>query len=53
MAALGPGPGFIHVEGASTQRLAVQGGNGAVGLSAVGHFDEAESTRLAGIAVAD
>jgi len=53
MAALGPGPCFIHIEGASAQRLAVEGGDGSIGLGAIGHFDEAEPTRLAGIAVAD
>jgi len=53
MAALGPGPCFIYVEGAPAQRLAVESGDGAIGFSAVGHFDEAEPARLAGIAVAD
>ena len=53
MATLGPGPGLIHVEGASAQRLAVQRGNGAIGFGAVGHFNEAETSGLPCIAVAD
>jgi hypothetical protein len=53
MAAFGPGPGFIHIERASAQLLPVEGGDGAIGLGAVGHFDESEATRLAGIAVAN
>jgi hypothetical protein len=53
MAALGPGPGFIHVKSASTQRLSVQRGNGAISLGAIGHFNEAKATWLACVAVAD
>ena len=52
-AAILPWPGFVYFEGAATNGLAVQSGDGLVGFAAVCHLDECETSRLARIPVRD
>ena len=50
-AAVGLRPGFIHIERATSQILAVQGLDGTVGFPGVGHLDEGKASGAARVAV--
>ena len=45
------GPGFIHIEGACPQLIAVHGVDGLFRFLVVGHFHESESAGLSCVAV--
>ena len=47
------GPGFVDRQGPALEVLAVQAGDGLVGLFLVRHLDEAEAARLTGELVLD
>src|SRR5689334_5916859 len=51
--AFGTGTGFVDVQGAAVELLAVEGFDGFQGLGLIGHFNEGEATGLPGVAIAD
>jgi len=50
---IGPGPGLVDRQRTALEVLAVQAGDGLVGLFLVRHLDEPEATGLAGELVLD
>jgi hypothetical protein len=50
---IGPGLGFVDLDGPAAHLLAVQSADGAFTVAAAGHFDKAETLGLAGITVHD
>src|SRR4051794_16013493 len=52
-AALGLGPCFVHGQASAIDLLAVEGGNGGLGLLVAAHLHETEALRAPGVAVHD
>ncbi len=50
---IGFGTGFVDVQCAAAQLLAIQGGDGFFSLGGIRHFDESESARTACVALGD
>src|ERR1035441_2625184 len=50
-AAVGLGTGFVHIQCASVQGVAIEGGNGLIRLALILHFDERETTGTSGLAI--
>src|SRR4029077_13785567 len=50
-AAIRLGTGFVDVQGAAAQFLAIEGGNRLLGFGGVCHFDERKAAGTAGIAI--
>src|SRR6476646_1414156 len=49
--AIGLGTGFVNVQRAPTQFLAIERGDGFLRFGGIGHFDERKSARTAGVAI--
>src|ERR1035438_2705331 len=49
--AVGFGTGLVHIQCASVQGVAIQGGNGLIRLALILHFDERETTGTSGLTI--
>src|SRR5262249_60722890 len=47
------GPGFVYIQRASTEFLAVQSFNGLFRFATVAHFDKAKAARASSLAICD
>jgi hypothetical protein len=50
-AAVGFGTGFVHIQCASVQGVAIEGGDGLIRLALILHFNERETTGTSGLAI--
>jgi|ERR1035441_3237259 hypothetical protein len=49
--AVGFGTGLVHIQCASVQGVAIEGGNGLIRLALILHFDERETTGTSGLTI--
>jgi hypothetical protein len=50
-AAVGLGTGFVHIQCAPVQGIAIESGDGLIRLALILHFDEGETTGTSGLAI--